>query len=190
MTATALTCATLNNKANTMLRTEAMTHKRIFIIGHSGAGKGVLAEALAKKLNWKYINADFGLAPSIGRPLTEIIGDHGEKSFHQTLTEILTFQKRQDNIVVSTDDSIVCHEKTRELLTTEFTVYLKVSLEIQMDRIAHNRPLLPCNDYKAFLNKLRHERDGFYEQVASFSISSDDGAIEQHAEHIIKAMDK
>lgn len=41
--------------------------KRIFIIGHSGASKWVLAEAVAKKLGWKYVNADFSLAPSIGR---------------------------------------------------------------------------------------------------------------------------
>lgn len=27
--------------------------KRIFIIGHSGAGKGVLAQAVAKSLGWK-----------------------------------------------------------------------------------------------------------------------------------------
>jgi len=32
--------------------------KRIFVIGHSGAGKGVLAQAVAKKLGWKFINAD------------------------------------------------------------------------------------------------------------------------------------
>lgn len=29
--------------------------KRIFIIGHSGAGKGVLAQAVAKSLGWKFI---------------------------------------------------------------------------------------------------------------------------------------
>lgn len=30
-------------------------YKRIFIVGHSGAGKGVLGLALAKKLNWQFI---------------------------------------------------------------------------------------------------------------------------------------
>lgn len=29
--------------------------KRIFIVGHMGAGKALLAEALAKKLGWQYI---------------------------------------------------------------------------------------------------------------------------------------
>ncbi len=47
-------------------------HKRIFIIGHSGAGKGVLAQALAEKLGWQFLDADFSLAPSIGRSMTDL----------------------------------------------------------------------------------------------------------------------
>jgi shikimate kinase len=165
-------------------------YKRIFIVGHSGAGKGVLAQALAKRMSWQFIDADFALAPSIGRPVTEIIGKQGEDTFHQCLSDILSYQKTKENIVVTTDDSIICHQKNQELLSSEFVVYLKVSLDVQLDRIAHNRPLLPTADYKTFLNKLRQERDDLYEQVASFSLSSDDGAIEEHVSSIIKAIGK
>ncbi len=165
-------------------------HNRIFIIGHSGAGKGVLAQAVAKALGWKFIDADFSLAPSIGRNLNEILGSDGEEAFHLCLSDILSHQQCQENIVVTTDDSIVCHEKNRTLLASEFAVYLKVSPSVQLDRISHNRPLLPNQDYMAFLNKLRHERDGLYEQVASYSISSDDGDIEGHAASIIKVLRK
>jgi len=34
-------------------------HNRIFIVGHSGAGKGVLAKALAEKLGWQFMIAQF-----------------------------------------------------------------------------------------------------------------------------------
>lgn len=146
--------------------------KRIFIIGHSGAGKGVLAKEIAKELGWKFIDADFGLAPSIGRSLDQILGNQGEERFYQSLSDILKHQITQENIVVTTDDSIICSEKNRQLLSSEFTVYLKVSTPIQLERISHNRPLLPNDDFKAFLDKLRKERDDFYEQVASFSINS------------------
>lgn len=139
-------------------------HKRIFIIGHSGAGKGVLAEAVAKKLDWKYVNADFSLAPSIGQNTNEILGEEGDAKFQHCLSEILEHQTHQENIVVTTDDSIICSAQNRKLLSKEFTVYLKVSLEIQLERIAHNRPLLPCKDYEAFLQNLRDERDALYEQ--------------------------
>ena len=90
--------------------------------------------------------------------------------------------------MVTTDDSIVCDKKCRELLSSEFTVYLKVSPSVQLERIAHNRPLLPIEDYQIFLGKLRDERDDLYQQVSSFSISSDNGAIDEHVDNIINAM--
>lgn len=167
-----------------------MKHKRIFIVGHSGAGKGVLADALAKKLNWKMIDADFALAPSIGRDINDVIGKQGEEQFQQCLTAILEHQLSQDNIIVTTDDSIVCSEQNRQLLSNEFTIHLKVSTPVQLERLSHNRPLLPVADYSSFLNKLHHERDALYDKVASFSISSDDGNIDAHVARIIEAMQK
>lgn len=52
--------------------------KRIFIVGHMGAGKAVLSEALAKKLGWQYIDANPSLERYIGRSLNEILGKQGE----------------------------------------------------------------------------------------------------------------
>lgn len=165
------------------------TSKRIFIVGHSGAGKGVLAQAIAKKLEWKYIDADFSLAPSIGRPLKDILGEQGEKAFHKTQTDILSNLANKENIVVTTDDSVVCDQKNRDLLSAEFTVYLQVSPEVQLERISHNRPLAMVDDYGKFLKTLRSERDAFYEQVARFSLSSDNGDIEAHVNSIVKAFE-
>lgn len=165
-------------------------HKRIFIIGHSGAGKGVLAEAVAKKLGWKYVNADFSLAPSVGKTSHEILGEQGDLAFSHCLSQILEHQTHQENIVVTTDDSIVCSAQNRKLLSKEFTVYLQVSIDVQLDRIGHNRPLLPCKDFKTFIQQLRDERDALYEQSSCFSLSSDNGDIDEHAEQIVEALKK
>lgn len=159
--------------------------KRIFIVGHSGAGKGVLAQALAKKLNWKFIDADFSLATTIGRDTKEILTSAGENAFFQCLSQVLSHQIEQENIVVTTDDSIVCLERNRQILSSEFVVYLEVNPNIQLERISHNRPLLPVKNYKEFLSQLRQERDELYKQVASFSISSDNGDIEEHVINIL-----
>lgn len=169
------------------------TIKRIFIIGHSGAGKGVLAQLVAKKLGWKFINADvLGCAAHIGRTASEIMGIEGENAFNHCLTEILTHQITKENVVVTTDESIICDEKARALLKSEFTVYLKVSTAVQLERISDGdyRPLLPVDNFAAFIDKLHDERDRLYEQVASFSLSSDNGDIEEHATSILRAMAK
>lgn len=163
-------------------------YKRIFIVGHPGAGKALLAKTLAEKLSWQFINADLGLEFFIGRTLTEIVGKQGEEAFHHCQSEILKNLLSQENIVVTTDASIVCNERNRQLLSSEFVVNLKVSTPIQIERNLRNPTQLLPTDLKAFLDKLHHERDGLYEQVASFSISSDDSALEKHVSSIINVV--
>ena len=81
--------------------------KRIFIVGQSGAGKGVVAEEVAKQLGWKFINADvLASVASIGRSVTDVFGAGSEDKFNQTLTEILQHQITQENIVVTTDENV------------------------------------------------------------------------------------
>ncbi|MCF6776585.1 hypothetical protein L3V83_08375 [Thiotrichales bacterium 19X7-9] len=158
---------------------------RIFIIGHSGAGKGVLAQAVAEKLNWKFIDADFSLEPSIGQPMTDTLSESGKIAFQQTLSDILKYQTTLDNIVVTTDDSLIELAENRAILKSEFSVFLQVSLSVQLDRIAHNRPLLPNKQYSDFLYNFRTKRDHLYNEVQSYTLSSDDGDIDQHAKNII-----
>jgi shikimate kinase len=140
-----------------------------------------------------WVNADvLGCTAHVGRTVSEVVGAEGERAFNRCLTEILSHQLTKENIVVTTDESIICDEKARGLLKSEFTVYLKVSPTVQLERIAEGdyRPLLPVDNFAAFIDKLHGERDSLYEQVASFSLSSDDGDIEGHAASIVKAMTK
>lgn len=53
-----------------------MAHaKRIFIVGHSGADKGVLAQAVATKLGWKFVDADvFVSVGHIARTPQQVLG--------------------------------------------------------------------------------------------------------------------
>jgi len=57
--------------------------KRIFIVGHTGAGKSLRGEALAEKLGWQFIDANPGLERYVGRNLDEILGKQGEEAFQK-----------------------------------------------------------------------------------------------------------
>ena len=56
--------------------------ERIFVVGHMGAGKFVFAEALAKKLGWKVVDANPCIERYIGRQTREILGEQGEAAFN------------------------------------------------------------------------------------------------------------
>jgi hypothetical protein len=94
--------------------------------------RGASPKRWLKSLGWKFINADvLGCAAHIGRTVSEVCRcTEGERAFNRCLTEILSHQITKENVVVTTDESIICDEKARELLKSEFTVYLKVSVPL------------------------------------------------------------
>jgi len=72
-------------------------------------------------------------------------------------------------------------------LKSKFTVYLQVSPSVQVERLSDYRPLLTVENFESFLNKHHGERDSLYEEIASFSLSSDNGDIEERVKSVIKA---
>jgi shikimate kinase len=163
--------------------------QRIFIMGHHGAGKALLAKNLAQSLGWRFVDADLGLESHIGRHLHEILGEQGTDAFYNSQFDILTSLCTQENIVVSTDSSVTCSEKNRQLLQTEVTVFLDVSTPVQMTRISRNAEnLLPIANLSHFFEQLHEERDGLYKQVAKLTIQGDDGKLENHTQYIIKTL--
>lgn len=167
-------------------------NNRIYIIGHPGAGKALLAKTLAEKIDWKFINADLELEAKVGLTTQEMLGRQGEANLQNCMSQIISNLNTQANIVVTTDANIVCDEKNRQLLSYGFVVYLKVSLPIQLERLSrHPLPLgipLVNSDVNIFLEKLHHERDGLYEKMAELVVDSDDSALDDHVLSIVNAL--
>lgn len=158
---------------------------RIFVIGHMGAGKALFTEALANKLGYQFIDANPSLERYIGRSLSDIIGKSGEAAFHECEAEIISRYMNQDHVVVVLEESVIATEKNRQLLGSEFVIYLKVSVETQLERMKGGRiPLLPISDVKTFLEQQHKERDHFYEAVANLVIESVD--VEDDVNTVVK----
>ena len=163
--------------------------KRIFIVGHMGAGKFLLTEALAKRLGWKLIDANPSLERYVGRSLNHLLGKQGEEAFHRCEAEIISHYIGKENIVVVMEESVVATEENRKLLSSEFVIYLKVSTSTQLERMKGGRiPLLPVADMKAFLDKQHTERDHLFEEVATLTIDS--VSVEEDVNTIMKALEK
>lgn len=161
--------------------------KRILIIGHMGAGKALLSEALAKKLGWQFIDANPSLERYIGRSLKEILGEQGEEAFHRCEAEILSHYIGKEHVVVVLEEAVIATEENRKLLASEFVIYLKVSTATQMERMKGGRvPLLPIVDLKGFLDKQHLERDGLFEEVATLVVDS--VSVEGDVDRIIQAL--
>lgn len=158
--------------------------KRIVIVGHPGAGKAVLGQALAEKLAWQFIDADYGIEVRTGALVDQILGDAGNKALRATEKEILSHQT--DHTVIVTDVGIVTSPDNRACLENEYVVFVTVSLATQLERMSrHVEPLLRNSDRNALLTKL-HDRDAWFNEVANITINTDDNALDRHVETIIK----
>lgn len=147
--------------------------KRIFVVGHMGAGKFIFTEALAKKLGWQIVDANPSIERYIGRQTRDILGEQGEAAFNRSQADIISHCMRKENIVVLLEECIASSEQCRKLLSSEFVVYLQVSIPTQLGRMKHGRiPALPIDDMKSFLEKQHYERDAFYEEIATLIVES------------------
>ncbi|KTC78165.1 LuxR family transcriptional regulator [Legionella brunensis] len=165
--------------------------KCILIVGQPGAGKSLLAKTLADKLGWTFIDADFGLEFKIGLEINSILGKQGSLLFQNCQRDILSTLLSRENIVVTTDGSIVDSEINRQLLSSEFVCFLDVSLQTQLDRITRNSlPLMQKNSVGDFLENLHTARDHLYQEISSITINSDDSALEKHVESLIEYLAK
>lgn len=163
--------------------------KRIFIVGHMGAGKFLLTEALAKRLGWELIDANPSLERYIGRSLNEILGAQGEEAFHRCENEILSHYIGKEHVVVVMEESVIATKENRKLLSSEFVIYLKVSTTTQLERMKGGRiPLLPVADMKAFLDKQHAERDHLFEEVAKLTVDSI--SVEDDVDKIMKVLEQ
>lgn len=174
--------------------------KRIFIVGHMGAGKFVFTEALAKKLEWQIVDANPSIESYIGRQTREILGEEGEAVFNRCQADIISRCAEKENIVVLLEECVVSSEHCRKLLSQEFVVYLKVSIPTQLERMKHGRvPSLPIDDMKNFLEQQHRERDEYFEEVATLIVESagcsDDiskinNIIDEDVDKVIKVINK
>ncbi|CEK12156.1 shikimate kinase [Legionella hackeliae] len=147
--------------------------KRIFILGHMGTGKFIFTEALAKKLGWQLVDANPSIERYVGRLTRDILGEQGEAAFNRCQADIISHCIGKENVVVLLEECVVSSEQCRKLLSSEFVVYLKVSIPTQLERMKNGRePSLPVDDMKSFLEKQHQERDHFYEEVATLVVES------------------
>lgn len=165
-------------------------YHRIFIVGHPGAGKGLFAETIAKKLAWNFIDADIGIEAHVGKPLNNILGPDGTASYMNCQREVIEDLMGKSNIVVATDAPVLGSEDIQELLASEFVVYLKTSVPVQLERSLRNQvPLLSNNSYEDLLIKLHSEYDPLFEKYSKLIIDGDINDLEKQVIQVCNTLD-
>lgn len=160
----------------------------LFLVGPMAAGKSSIGRFLAKRLNKKFCDSDVEIEKRTGVDIKWIFDLEGEEGFRQREAAVIAELTRDTNVVLATGGgSIVTPENRKFLAKYGIVVYLKVSIECQLQRLVDDdkRPLIDVSDRHSMLLKLLHERENLYRKIANFTVETDSRSIASVAQEII-----
>ena len=171
-----------------------MRAQNVFLIGPVGAGKSTIGRQLADRIKQDFYDSDKEIEDACGVDINWIFDVEGEEGFRQreksTLHKLISSKQ---GIVLATGGGAISDSENRRLLSSRGKViYLKASIEQQLERTSKNkeRPLLQVDDREAQLIKLMNERECLYEEIADLSIETSESTVKKIVERIINLLEK
>jgi shikimate kinase len=165
----------------------------LFLIGPMGAGKSTVGRRLADQWNLQFIDLDQEIENRNGVSIEWIFEVEGEPGFRARERALLTEVTQLHGILLATGGgSIVIPDNRQQLAKTGFVVYLKLSVDEQLDRLKRDRkrPLLDTNDRKMRLETLSAERSPHYEATADLIWTSNSTNTLQSVTNLSRALER
>src|SRR4051812_9509638 len=129
----------------------------IFLIGPMGSGKSAVGRQLAKQMHLDFYDSDAEIELRTGVNIPYIFEREGEAGFREREREVIDSLTHLHNVVIATGGGAILLAQNRECLSTRgFVVYLRASVQQQLERTRHgkHRPLLYTDDPEARLREL------------------------------------
>jgi len=149
---------------------------RVFLIGPMGAGKSTIGRHLAGRLRLSFVDSDTEIEERTGADIAWIFDVEGEEGFRNREESVIAELTQRDGIVLATGGGAVLRPANRQALASRgFVVYLQVSIEQQLARVASDkrRPLLRDEDPEQVLRRIATERESLYRELADLVIETD-----------------
>jgi shikimate kinase len=152
----------------------------IFLIGYRGTGKTTIAQLLAARRGWQWLDADASLESRHGRSIRQIFAEEGEAGFRDKEGALLLELCRLTDHVIATGGGIILRPAHRELLRASGTVvWLTASAATLWQRIqadvttAERRPNLTGGGL-AEVEQLLRFREPLYKECAHLTASTEE----------------
>src|SRR3990167_6000959 len=165
-----------------------MKNKNIFIIGPLGAGKTTVGRELARRAHFVFYDSDHEIEKQTGVSVATIFEFEGESGFRKRECEMIAKLTQLDNIVLSSGGGSILSPDNRRALSTRGTViYLRASLETQLERTNQRkgvRPLLDISDPFTKIIELDQIRSPLYQEIANLTCDTDIDSPKDIADYI------
>ncbi len=143
----------------------------ITLIGMAGAGKSTVGKALAKRLDYTFLDVDRLITEKAGVPLQVLIDKQGDSALIKFEEEAILNLGNMDNCIISPGGSVIYSEKAMgHLKKMSKIIFLDAPFRSIVKRIpnARKRGIVGLRDRS--LKELFEERMILYQKYADFSI--------------------
>lgn len=162
-----------------------------------GAGKSTIGRHLAKMLSMDFYDTDQEIEKRTGADVSWIFDVEGEEGFREREKNMIAELSQKTGVVLATGGGAIVSPESRNLLAARgVVVYLKASVEQQMERTLRDkrRPLIQeakqSEDPEAALRVIMDERSPLYAEIADYTVSTDMGSVKAVANEVIRLLDE
>jgi shikimate kinase len=148
---------------------------RLVLVGPPGAGKSTVGAHLARRWQVAFADSDDLVEAMAGRTVSDIFVVDGEPAFRELERAAVAQAIAEHDGVLALGGGAVLDASTRSLLVDQPVVQLTVGASAAAARVGLNRdrPLLLGN-VRTQLQTLLKERAPFYDEVARWTVDTDD----------------
>jgi shikimate kinase len=166
-----------------------VTADKIYLVGFMGAGKTVVARALARKLEWEPVDIDTLIEEREQARIADIFARHGEPYFRAVERQVLLDQLGRRPAVVATGGGTFVDPQNRAVINADgLSVWLDVSLERLILRVPADgsRPLAAN---RAEFERLYQTRRTAY-QLAHLRVDAGRLGLEELIEELLDRLEQ
>jgi shikimate kinase/3-dehydroquinate synthase len=170
-------------------------NKNIALIGFSATGKTVVAQKVAARLNWAFVDTDEEIVKLSGKTIPEIFEQDGEEEFRRLERQVLKQACHKEQTVIATGGGAIIDPKNQNLLLeTSVVVCLEAKPETVYQRLLHDtlysaspviRPLLAGDNPLERIKQLKTRRQSYY-AIADWTVHTDNLTVDEVSQEIIK----
>ncbi|MBQ9537148.1 MAG: shikimate kinase [Desulfovibrionaceae bacterium] len=162
----------------------------IILIGMPGAGKTTIGTALAKSLDWPYLDTDHLIEAAYGHRLQDVVDATTKESFCDLEATVIQ-SIRGHRLIIGTGGSVIYRSQAMEhLKSLGFIVYLEVPLKILEARVAAFPDRGIAMDAQESLADLYAERIPLYERWSNLSCNNSAMSVEDCVQWICEHLPK
>ena len=142
--------------------------RNVALIGFMGCGKSTVGQALARRLDFEFVDTDRLIEAQAGRTIPEIFAQEGEAAFRARERALVESLAARERLVIATGGGVGAQPDLLESLKRHaLVVWLWASPETLWERCRQqtHRPLLQVPDPLARIRELLAAREPVYRRA-------------------------